>query len=68
MAWVPNDDLYYELKSQADALSAGGIKSLARIGDCLAPGTIASTVFSGYKFARKFDEPDPGDVPFSIKW
>jgi dimethylamine/trimethylamine dehydrogenase len=63
-ARVPNDDLYYELASQADALSAAGIKSLARIGDCLAPGTIASAVFSGHKFACEFDEPDPGDVPF----
>jgi dimethylamine/trimethylamine dehydrogenase len=63
-ARVPNDDLYYGLESQADALSAAGIKSLARIGDCLAPGTIASAVFSGHKFAREFDEPDPGDVPF----
>jgi dimethylamine/trimethylamine dehydrogenase len=63
-ARVPNDDLYYELESQSDALSAAGIKSLARIGDCLAPGTIASAVFSGHKFAREFDEPDPGDVPF----
>jgi dimethylamine/trimethylamine dehydrogenase len=63
-ARIPNDDLYYGLASRADALSAAGIKSLARIGDCLAPGTIASAVFSGHKFAREFDEPDPGDVPF----
>jgi dimethylamine/trimethylamine dehydrogenase len=63
-ARVPNDALYYELESRADALSAAGIKSLARIGDCLAPGLIASAVFSGHKFAREFDEPDPGDVPF----
>jgi dimethylamine/trimethylamine dehydrogenase len=63
-ARIPNDDLYYELTSRAEALSAAGIKSLARIGDCLAPGTIASAVFSGHKFARDFDEPDPGDVPF----
>ncbi|MFX0199771.1 MAG: FAD-dependent oxidoreductase, partial [Candidatus Hodarchaeota archaeon] len=63
-ARIPNDDLYYELASQADAQSAAGIKSMARIGDCLAPGTIVSAVFSGHKFAREFDEPDPGDVPF----
>ena len=63
-ARIPNDDLYYGLASQAEALSASGIKSLARIGDCLAPGLIASAVFSGHKFAREFDEPDPGDVPF----
>ena len=63
-ARVPNDDLYYGLASQAETLSAAGIKSLARIGDCLAPGIIAAAVFSGHKFAREFDEPDPGDVPF----
>ncbi len=63
-ARVPNDDLYYGLASQADVLSASNIKSIARIGDCLAPGLIASAVFSGHKFARGFDEPDPGDVPF----
>jgi len=63
-ARVPNDDLYYEVASRADALSAAGIKSLARIGDCLAPGIIASAVYSGHRFAREFDEPDRGDVPF----
>jgi dimethylamine/trimethylamine dehydrogenase len=63
-ARVPNDDLYCELGSQGDALSAAGIRSVARIGDCCAPGTIASAVFSGHKWAREFDEPDPEDVPF----
>jgi hypothetical protein len=55
-------------KSDDEILIVGagpaGIKSLARIGDCLAPGTIASAVFFGHKFAREFYEPDPGDVPF----
>jgi dimethylamine/trimethylamine dehydrogenase len=63
-ARVPNDDLYYELLAKEDAMSAAGIKSAARIGDCLAPGIIASAVFSGHKYAREFDEPDLGDVPF----
>jgi dimethylamine/trimethylamine dehydrogenase len=63
-ARVPNDDLYCELVAQTDALSAADIRSLARIGDCLAPGAIVHAVFSGHKFAREFDEPDPGDVPF----
>jgi dimethylamine/trimethylamine dehydrogenase len=63
-ARIPNDKLYQEAVSQADASCAAGIKSVARIGDCRAPGTIASAVFSGHKFARGFDEPDPGDVPF----
>jgi len=63
-ARIPNDAMYYELESRTDALTSAGIKSLARIGDCLAPGLIASAVFSGHKFAREFDEPAPGDVPF----
>jgi len=44
--------------------AVAGIKSLTRIGDCLAPGIIASAVYSGHKYAREFDEPDLGDVPF----
>jgi len=63
-ARIPNDALYYELSSRADALSAAGIKSFSCIGDCLAPGIITSAVYSGHRFAREFDEPDPGDVPF----
>ena len=63
-ARIPNDDWYYELGSKTDALSAAGIKSLARIGDCLAPGTIAHPVYSGHKYASEFVEPVPGDVPF----
>ena len=30
-----------------------------RIGDCLAPGTIADNVFSGHRLAREIDSPDP---------
>jgi dimethylamine/trimethylamine dehydrogenase len=63
-ARIPNDELYHELASQPDALSDAGIKSLTRIGDCLAPSTIARSVFSGHKFAREFDEPVLEDVPF----
>jgi dimethylamine/trimethylamine dehydrogenase len=63
-ARMPNDELYLELASQSEALSGAGIKSLTCIGDCLAPGTIASSVFSGHKFARDFDEPELRDVPF----
>jgi dimethylamine/trimethylamine dehydrogenase len=52
------------LTSQPDALSKAGIKSVTRIGDCLAPSTIAKAIFFGHKFAREFDEPTPGIVPF----
>ena len=33
------------------------IKTVQRIGDCLAPGTIADAVFAGHLYARQFDEP-----------
>ena len=35
-----------------------------RIGDCLAPGTIASSVYSGHKYAREMDADVPVGVPF----
>jgi len=63
-ARIPNDKLYHELTSEPDALSKVGIKSVTRIGDCLAPSTIAKAIFFGHKFAREFDEPTPGIVPF----
>ena len=39
-------------------------KSLTRIGDCLAPGTIAAAVYSGQRFARELGETPPTGVPF----
>jgi dimethylamine/trimethylamine dehydrogenase len=51
----PADALYYELKGRID---------ITRIGDCLAPGTIAAAVYSGHRYAREMDEPKPGDVAF----
>jgi dimethylamine/trimethylamine dehydrogenase len=40
------DSLYRELEGRID---------ITRIGDCLAPGTIASCVRSGHQYAREFD-------------
>jgi len=45
-------------------LIRAGIKSVTRIGDCLAPGTIAAAVYSGHRHARELDEPVPDGVPF----
>jgi dimethylamine/trimethylamine dehydrogenase len=42
---------------------------VARVGDCLGPGTIAAAVYGGHRFARELGEtPDDGvffrrDVP-----
>jgi len=52
---VPTDDLYRSLRDDVD---------IERIGDCLAPGTIATAVYSGHKYARELDEVAPVGVPF----
>ena len=36
-------------------LRRAGIRKVVRIGDCLAPGTIAAAVYSGHRFARELD-------------
>jgi dimethylamine/trimethylamine dehydrogenase len=63
-ARLPEDDLYRELMQRSDDLSKAGIKSARRIGDCLAPGTIAAAVYGGHRYARELDEPVPDGVPF----
>jgi dimethylamine/trimethylamine dehydrogenase len=48
-----NDDLYHQLMAQPDIMKEKGIKSVTRIGDCLAPGTIAAAIYSGHRAARE---------------
>ena len=52
---TPQDGLYHSLVDRI---------AIDRIGDCLAPGTIATAVYSGHKFARELDASVPGPVPF----
>jgi dimethylamine/trimethylamine dehydrogenase len=52
---VPRDDLYHSLRDDIH---------IDRIGDCLAPGTIATAVYSGHKYARQMDAVVPAGVPF----
>ena len=51
----PTDSLYRELTAEPGKLAAAGIASVERIGDCLAPGTIAAAVHNGHLYAREFD-------------
>jgi dimethylamine/trimethylamine dehydrogenase len=51
----PQDDLYYSLVDRID---------IQRIGDCLAPGTIATSVYSGHRYAREMDAEATVPVPF----
>lgn len=51
-ARLPEDSLFHELKGNSD------IPTLRIAGDCSAPGTIQSAVFSGHKVAREILAPD----------
>jgi len=51
----PNDALHTSLRDEIDT---------ERIGDCLAPGTIATAVYSGHQYAREMDEDASDGVPF----
>jgi dimethylamine/trimethylamine dehydrogenase len=50
----PRDALYHELCDRIE---------ITRVGDCSAPGTIATAVFAGHRYARQMDA-EVGDVPF----
>ncbi len=50
----PNDALYHELCDELD---------IERVGDCSAPGIIASAVMAGHRYAREMDAPAT-DAPF----
>ena len=52
---LPRDELYYALVDRI---------AIQRIGDCLAPGTIATSVYSGHRAAREMDAEVPIGVPF----
>jgi len=49
----PIDSVFTELQS-AQAGGSTSIKDLHRIGDCLAPSTVAAAVYSGHLAAREF--------------
>ena len=55
---TPNDSLYYALAGTVD---------IQRIGDCLAPGTIATSVYSGHQCAQEMDAGRPADVRFRVE-
>ncbi|MDH3668923.1 MAG: FAD-dependent oxidoreductase [Paracoccaceae bacterium] len=56
---IADDMLYTELTLDETRLKDASIRSVTRIGDCLAPSSIADAVFSGHRFAREFGENAP---------
>ncbi len=56
---VAEGGLYADLKKDEAQLKEASIRSVTRIGDCLAPSSIADAVFSGHRCAQEFDENAP---------
>ena len=61
----PNSGLKIGMEKARNSWVDSGVKSVTRIGDALAPATIAAAVYSGHRYARELDEEiDPDVVPF----
>jgi len=56
---TPDDRLYYDITADAACLAESGIVSVTRIGDAMAPGTIAAAVYSGHRLAREMRDHGP---------
>jgi dimethylamine/trimethylamine dehydrogenase len=63
---VSDEALYLELAALGEALAADGIEAVYRIGDCVAPRSIADAVFDGHRLAREIDSDDPA-VPLPAR-
>jgi dimethylamine/trimethylamine dehydrogenase len=63
-ARLPADDLYHALVARSAEFADRGIVAVHRIGDCLAPSTIADAVFAGHEFAVTVDRPSNAAMPF----
>jgi dimethylamine/trimethylamine dehydrogenase len=61
---LPEEAVYLDLQSNPKAQRDAGIKSVTRIGDCLAPGFIAHAVYGGHRYARELDAAPTGEVSF----
>jgi dimethylamine/trimethylamine dehydrogenase len=63
---APMDGLYHDLLTRRTAWQEHGLTSVTRIGDCLAPATIAQAVWSGHRYGRTLGEAESvnDEVPF----
>ncbi|PCJ76125.1 MAG: NADH:flavin oxidoreductase [Rhodobacteraceae bacterium] len=59
----PDRTVYDGLMAQSDAFADNGIKSVTRIADCHAPGTIAMAVYAGHQYAQEL-ECEVSEIPF----
>ncbi len=64
-ARLPEDGLFEELQARRSDWGASGIRSVQAVGDAWAPGTIATAVWDGRRYAEELDGDGPADaVPF----
>ncbi|MGZ9723997.1 oxidoreductase [Rhizobium miluonense] len=64
-ARLPDETLWLELKARDAERADAGIRTVTRLGDCLAPGLIAAAVYSGHQYARTYqDQIDRDTAPF----
>jgi dimethylamine/trimethylamine dehydrogenase len=61
----PNDALYHALMARSGEFANHGIAAVHRIGDCLAPATIADAVFAGHELAMAVDRSSNMAIPFT---
>ena len=54
---LPHDQLWNDLVARKEEWEDCGIKTVERIGDCLAPSIIAAANYSGHSYARFFLSP-----------
>ena len=59
-----NDELLIEFEARKENLTNPRIETIRSIGDCFAPGTIASAVYSGHLAAREFKMELRSETPF----
>ncbi|MHA1943233.1 MAG: hypothetical protein ACW96M_02445 [Candidatus Thorarchaeota archaeon] len=62
-ARMPDDRLYTAITSDAARLGESSIRSVTRIGDALAPGTIAAAVYAGHRVGREMRDHGPEAGP-----
>ncbi|MFG1394742.1 oxidoreductase [Xanthobacter agilis] len=65
-ARLPRKGLAEDLEARRAEWADAGLLSVTRVGDALAPGTIAAAVWAGRRFAEELDAPPRGldDLPF----
>ncbi|SDF57016.1 NAD(P)-binding protein [Sulfitobacter delicatus] len=58
-ARAPQDALWHDLQTRKQDWADAGIKTITRIGDCLAPSLIAMAVQSGHAYAQYIEHDTP---------